>query len=137
MGALIGNEFVVIYDGSTVGYATDYSLSVNKKRIDVTTLASGRWGDSMVGSMDWSFDFSGLVSRTSGDSSRGYDYIMNNFLTVDASVVVAAKPNVAGNKYLTGSGFLSSVKMSGGVGDKPVTFNGTVDGAGPLTQATA
>lgn len=134
---MIGNEFIVIYDSSTVGFATDYSLSVDKKIIDVTTLMSGAWGDKMVGSKDWSFDFNGLVSRATDSSIAGsYNYIMTKFLTSDASVVVCAKPTVAGNKYLTGAGFLNSVKMQGGVGDKPVTFSGSVSGTGPLTEAT-
>jgi hypothetical protein len=133
---MIGNEFAVIYDGSTCGMATDYSLTVNKKIIDTTTLSSGTWNDSKVGSKNWKVDFNGMVSRTVGDASIGYSAIMTKFLASDASVGIAIVPNVSSNFYLTGSGFTDSIKMSGGVGDKPVTFSGSITGTGPLTSTT-
>jgi hypothetical protein len=134
---MIGNEFALIYDGSVCGMATDYSLIVNKKIIDTTTLSSGTWGDSKVGQKDWSVDFTGLVSRTSGDSSRGYQYIMTQFITYDTSIAVAICPSgVSGNFYLIGSGFTDSIKMQGGVGNKPVTFSGKVTGTGALNAST-
>ena len=133
---MIGNEFAIIYDGSTCGMGTDYSLSVNKKIIDTTTLSSGTWGDSKVGSKNWKVDFNGLVSRTVGDASIGYSSIMTKFLASDAAVTIAIVPNVSDNFFLTGKGFTDSIKMSGGVGDKPVTFSGSITGTGALDAST-
>lgn len=133
---MIGNEFTLIYDGSSCGMATDYTLTVGKKIIDTTTLSSGTWNDSKVGSKNWKIDFNGLVSRTVGDASIGYSYIMNKFLTSDASIGVWIQPNVSSNFYVTGSGFTDNIKISGGVGDKAVTFSGSVTGTGPLTPST-
>jgi predicted secreted protein len=135
-----GREFTIIADssngGMVVGYATDFTLTINKKTVDVTTLASAGWTDKMVTDKDWSFDVTGLVSRTSGDASVGYNYLMNQILTNDASVQIGAKPIQTGNTYFTGGAFLTNVKESGGVG-KPVTYSFTAEGTGPLSSATS
>jgi hypothetical protein len=132
---ILGKEFVIVYDGSAIGLATDFTLSVDKKTVDVTTLASAGWTDYMAMDKNWTVDFNGLVSRTSGDVSRGYGYLMNSMLTVDTSVVGYVKPNFVGNDYWYGNGFLTSLKLTGGVGNK-VTFSGSFQGTGSLTKGT-
>lgn len=133
---LLSKEFVVLMDASVVGYATDFTFSVDKKIVDITTLSSAGWTDNMVTDKNWSIDFNGLVSRTAGDSSRGYNYFMNSILTVDTSIAGVIKPTVTGNQYWLGSGFLTGVKMQGSVGEK-VTFSGSFVGSGPLSSSTA
>lgn len=132
---MMSKEFTVIYDSSVVGYATSFDLTINKESIDITILASDGWKNFVMGDKDWSVSFDGLVTRTSGDSSRGYDYIVNNLITSDASVVIAIKPTIASNKYLTGVGFLENVNMTGSAG-AVATYSGTVRGTGSLTQTT-
>lgn len=132
---MMSKEFTVIYDGSTVGYATSFDLTINKESIDITILASDGWKNFVMGDKDWSVSFDGLVTRTTGDGSRGYDYIVNNLITSDASVVIAIKPTIASNKYLTGVGFLENVNMTGSAG-AVATFSGSVRGTGVLTQTT-
>lgn len=132
---MMSKEFTVIYDSSIVGYATSFDLTINKESIDITILASDGWKNFVMGDKDWSVSFDGLVTRTSGDGSRGYDYIVNNLITSDASVVIAIKPTIASNKYLTGVGFLENVNMTGSAG-AVATFSGSVRGTGALSQTT-
>lgn len=133
---MLAKEFVLIYDSSAVGYATDFTLSVDKKTVDITTLASAGWTDSMVTDKSWNVDFNGLVTRSVADTSIGYTYLMTSLLTVDTSVYCAIRPNVSSNTFWDGTGYLTGVKMSGAVGEK-VTFSGTFLGAGPLTSRTS
>lgn len=129
-------EFTLIYDSSVVAYATSFDLKIAKNSIDVTTLSSAGWNDYIMGDKDWTIGFDGLVCRSTGDASRGYNYIVNQLCTSDASVVVAVKPNVAGNTYLTGVGYIDSINLKGGVGDK-ATFTGSIRGTGALSSSTA
>lgn len=132
---MLSKEFTVIYDASVVGYATSFDLTINKETIDITILASDGWKNFVMGDKEWSVSFDGLVTRTTGDGSRGYDYLMNNIISSDASVVIAIKPTIASNKYLTGVGFLESMNLTGSAGDK-ATYSGSVRGTGALTQTT-
>jgi predicted secreted protein len=132
----LGREFVVIFDSSVVGLATDFTFSVDKKTVDITSLASAGWVEKLPMDKEWKIDFNGLVSKTSGDSSRGYNYIMNSIQISDASVYCAIKPIAASNTYWAGNGYLTSCKMQGGVG-KQVTFSGAVEGTGATTSLTS
>jgi hypothetical protein len=134
---ILGREMSIIVDSSVVAYGTDYSWGTDKEMIEITSLNSAGNKEFMPGDKSYSFDFSGLVSRTAGDVSRGYDYIMNSIITSDASVVVAVKPVITGNKYYEMVAFLKNVKMQGGSGNKAVTFSGTVQPTGPITPKTA
>lgn len=133
---MLGKEFTVIFDSSVVGVATDFDFTVNKSTVEVTTLASAGWKDNAVIDKDWAINFNGLVARATGDSSRGYSYTMDSIITSNASTLVAIKPSVESQSYWEGGAFLTSVKMSGGVGDK-VTYSGTALGTGPLSKKTS
>lgn len=131
---ILGQEMTLQYDGSTMGVATSFDLNINKSMVDVTSLSSEGWKEQYPDYKDWSVDFSGLVSRTSGDASIGYDYLVAN-IKEDASISISIKPNFASNKYETGVGYITKLSMKGGK-DGAVTFSGTVSGTGPLTTNT-
>ena len=131
---ILGQEMTIQYDGSVFGVATSYGLNINKSMVDVTSLISGGWKEQYPDYKDWSVDFEGLVSRTTGDNSRGYDYLVMD-IKRDASIVIAIKPNFASNKYEEGVGFISKIALKGGK-DGAVTFSGSVTGTGPLTTKT-
>jgi predicted secreted protein len=131
----LGQEMSVIYDGSTFGVATGATLNINKSMVDTTSLISGGWKEQYPDYKDWSIDFDGLVSRTTGDASRGYDYLIMD-IKRDASILVALKPTFASNKYEQGVGFINKISMKFSK-DGVVTFSGSVAGTGSLTTMTS
>lgn len=134
---VLGREMILIYDSSVVGFGQNYSFGGEKEMIEVTTLSSNGNKEYRPGDKGYTFDFDGLVSRTVGDSSRGFTYIMSNFINSDASLVVAAKLDVSGNTYYEFVGFAKSIKLQGGIGNKPVTFSGSVQPTGVVNIKTA
>lgn len=131
---LLGKEMTIQYNGYTVGVGTSYGLNVNKSMVETTSLLSAGWKENYPDIKDWSVDFDGLVSKTVGDASIGYDYLMANIKT-DASVSIALKPSASTNKYESGVAYLSKISMKGGK-DGVVTFSGSLTGTGPLTTMT-
>jgi predicted secreted protein len=132
---ILGQEMTIQYDGSVFGVGTSYGLNINKSMVDVTSLISGGWKEQYPDYKDWSIDFDGLVSRTTGDASRGFDYLVMD-IKRDASIVISLKPSFAANKYETGVGYITKLSLKGGK-DGAVTFSGSIAGTGPLTTATS
>lgn len=136
---IFSKQFRIYIDASVVAMATDFSLDFTKDMIEVAYLSDEAYKTNLPDLKSWTVNFSGLRGTTVGSAGKiDYDSLINKIMTSDASVVVAIKPrteDVSSNLYLTGSGFLSNVNMTGGVG-AAVTYSGTVVGAGPLTQVS-
>jgi hypothetical protein len=134
---LFSKTISIVIDGSTLGCATDFSLSVTKDMIEIACLSSSGAKQASPDLYGWTVSFSGLrmQSATVDSGAMSYDELVNNLVTSDASIGIYILPDVSANKYMTGAGYLTSISMEGGVGS-PVTFSGEVQGSGPLTQAT-
>lgn len=132
---LLGSEFVIKVAGIPVYYATDFTFSVDKKEIPINTLGSGLWSTFKMERKNWGIEFNGMVARTTGDTSVGYDYFMRSIITSDASMVGCVQADVSSNFYVTGAGFLKGVKLQGGT-DGLATFSGSFLGTSPLTEAS-
>lgn len=134
--SLLGKDFSIWLDSSIVAYGTDWDLQIDKKLVEITNLSSNGWSDKMADGKSWKFSLNGFAIRTVDDVSRGYDYLANSIINVDSSLMIFAKPNVTGNKYLSGAGFLNSLKISGKT-EGAITYSASFEGTGPLTIATA
>jgi predicted secreted protein len=133
---MLAKQLFVSLDSSIVAYATDYSLKADGNMIEVTSFASGAFKEFLPGIKEWSIDCNGLVTLTSGDTSRGSDYLVNKFLTLpDASLLVSLSPtsDISANHYLQGVAYLKSFSQTGKVGGD-VTFSASFQGTGVLTQ---
>ena len=135
---LFSKQMLIQFDGSTLGCATDFSLSVDKDFIEIACLnATGGAKQNVPDLYGWSISFSGLVmQQTTVDSGKKSFYeLMDNILGVDTSVGVFLVPDVAANDYYGGTGYISSISMDGGVGSA-MTFSGEVVGDGALESNT-
>ena len=119
-------------DSSTIGYATDFSLSLNKDMIEIAILSSSGAKASIPDMYGWTVSGSGLVVRNIGMTAGDYgmfNIATNMLAATDASVLVAIVPDVSTNKYFEGTGYFSSLSMEGGVGAAgiaPATAGGGV-----------
>lgn len=134
---VLAKEIVIQFDGTTVAYTTDFTLSVNGEQIDVTTLDGDGWKKFLKGDLDWSLSFSGLVTR---GTITGEDYsgLLNYLKTSDEPVTLIysdGDPATPGTIYETGLAFVSRLEASGSNSDK-VTYNGEFRGTGPLDTVT-
>ena len=134
---LFSKSMSIVIDSSTLGCATDFSLSVSKDMIEIACLTASGAKQQIPDLYGWNVSFSGLRMQTDTvDSGKmSYDELINNLVTSDDKLDIYILPDVSSNKYMTGSGYLSSITMEGGVGS-PVTFSGEIAGDGALTQDT-
>lgn len=134
---VVSKNMSVVIDGSTLGCATDFSLSVSKDMIEIQCLSSTGFKQNVADLIGWSVSFSGLrIQSAQVDSGKlSYDELINTFITSDSDVSVYFLPDYSTNNYLEGPGKISSMSMEGGVGS-PVTFSGEIVGNGDLTQKT-
>ena len=132
---ILSKQMSIVFDGSTLGCTTDFSLSVDKDLIEINCLDSTAKG-VMPDLYGWNISFSGLVLKTStvtaGNAS--FEDLVTNIKS-DSSVGIHILPDISSNVYYTGTGYLSSVTMDGGVGSA-VSFSGEVAGHGALTTTT-
>jgi len=133
---LLSKQMSIVIDGSTLGCATDFSLSVNKDIIEIACMTSSS-KEKIPDLYNWSISFSGMVIKTTAKAAgtTGIEDLMSSIMS-DASVSVYVLPDVASNKYWSGGGYLASVSMDGGTG-AGVTFSGEISGDGALTEQTA
>jgi len=134
---LFSKSMSIVIDGSTLGCGTDFSLSVTKDMIEIACLTASGAKQQVPDLYGWTVSFSGLrmQSATVDSGKLSYDELVNTLVTSDASVGIYILPDVSSNSYMSGSGYLSSISMEGGVGS-PVTFSGEIAGDGALTQVT-
>lgn len=130
---IIGKDFTVLADASIMAFAESFEFSMDKKEIDVTNLSSAGWDEYVLGSKGWTASMNALMVRTN-DTSRGFDFLLNAYLTSDASMVVAFKPTVTGNAYVSGSALLTGLKVNNGGRNEKVTYSATWRGTGPLSK---
>lgn len=134
---LFSKSMSIVIDGSTLGCATDFSLSITKDMIEIACLSATGAKQQIPDLYGWSVSFSGLrmQSDTVDAGAMSYDELANTLITSDASIAIYILPDVSANNYMAGAGYLSSISMEGGVGS-PVTFSGEIAGDGALTQMT-
>jgi hypothetical protein len=135
---LFSKQMAIVIDGSILGCATDFSLSVQKDMIEVACLSSTGAKQNVPDLYGWTMSFSGMVQQTKTiDAGKtSFETLMANILSgTDPSVGVYILPDVSANAYWTGKGYLSSLEMTGGIGSA-VSFSGEIAGDGALTRAT-
>lgn len=127
----------LIGDASVMGCATDFSLSVDKDMIEIACLSSTGAKQQVPDLYGWNISFSGLVMQeaTVDEGKSSFYDLMANILGDDVSIGVYIVPDVTGNSYYGGTGYLSSMSMDGGVGSA-MTFSGEIAGTGALEDLT-
>jgi len=131
---LFSKKMSVKIDSSTIGYATDFSLSVNKDMIDIAVLSSTGAKQVVPDMYGYTLSGSGMVVREIGKTAGDYnipEVAANLISTNDASLLWTLLPNASTNKYFEGVGYFSSFTYAGGVGSA-MTFDFEIAGDGVI-----
>ena len=127
---LLSKTASITYGGVTIVKLTGWTLEVNKEIVDITNLDSDGWKEALVDLKSFSISFDGVTTRTgTGD----YEELLVDMLATDTAVAVTIA-DTAASTTISGSAFLTSMPLTGAVGDKQ-TFSGTLEGTGALTIA--
>jgi len=113
-------------------HSQNVSLSINVDTIDITTKDSAGFRELLGGTKSFSLSADGLMdfSATAGDTD--VQELFTQMLARTAVTFTFALASAAGYT-VTGSGFLTSLEISGGTEDAP-TYSCSIEGTGVLTK---
>ena len=135
---LFSKSIDITIDGSVIGCATDFSLSVSKDMIEVACMNSTNNSKQNIPDLySYTISGSGLVFRDSDITGYGFSDMMSNMIsgTADASIGWAITPDVSTQTYFSGVGYFSSLTEDGGVG-AAVTYSFEIAGDGDIAIST-
>jgi len=129
---ILSKNFTFTYGGTAIGTCKDFTLDINKETIDVTTLDSDGWKQKLVDLKEWSFSFNALVVRGSDTPDREtFSELVYDLINTDTVVEVVFGDGGSGTLTLTGDCFITSMSLSGAVGDVS-TYSGSAEGTNDL-----
>ena len=122
-----GSEFKTLH-------ATSCSISMNVDTIDVSTKDSAGFRDLIGGQKSFSLSADGLMDFTSTASTTDPDELFTQMMNRTSVSFTFALATPAGYKH-TGSGFITSLEITGGVEDAP-TYSVSIEGTDAITQTS-
>jgi TP901-1 family phage major tail protein len=127
-----GTLIALYKDGVKVTHSTNTSLDISEDIIDVTTKDSSGWKESIPGlrSASGSGDF--LFSE---DGAVNFEDFFDEINT-RSSFTALWSTAVTGDKTYTGTAYITSISLSGGVEDA-MTYNIAFEITGAVTKGTA
>ena len=135
---LFSKSIDITIDGSVIGCATDFSLSVTKDMIEVACMNSTNNSKQNIPDLyTYTVSGSGLVFRDADVTGYGFSAMLNNMVggTADTSIAWTITPDVSSQTYQYGSGYFSSLTEEGGVG-AAVTYSFEIAADGDLGIGT-
>ncbi len=113
-------------------HSQNVSLSVNVDTIDISTKDSSGFRDLLGGQKSFSLSADGLMDFAGVAGDTEVDELFDQMMARTAVTFTFALATPAGYT-ITGSGFLTSLEISGGTEDAP-TYSCSIEGSGSLTR---
>ena len=107
------------------------SLSVNTDTIDISTKDSSGFRDLIGGQKSFSLSADGLMDFATGGSDTELDELFTQMLARTAVTFVFGIADASAYN-MSGSGFITSIEVTGGTEDAP-TYSVAIEGTGTLT----
>tara|TARA_R100001509_G_C4828541_1_gene202439 strand:+ start:336 stop:755 length:420 start_codon:yes stop_codon:yes gene_type:complete len=107
------------------------SLSVNTDTIDISTKDSAGFRDLIGGQKSFSLSADGLMDFATGGSDTELDELFTQMLARTAVTFIFGIADASAYN-MSGSGFITSIEVSGGTEDAP-TYSVAIEGTGTLT----
>tara|TARA_R100001224_G_scaffold22468_1_gene11536 strand:+ start:224 stop:649 length:426 start_codon:yes stop_codon:yes gene_type:complete len=122
-------------DGGTEAklmHSQNVSLSMNVDTIDISTKDSSGFRDLLGGQKSFSLSADGLMDFAGVAGDTEPDELFDQMFARTAVTFTFALATPAGYT-ITGSGFITSLEISGGTEDAP-TYSCSIEGTGALTK---
>ena len=115
-------------------HSTSCTLSMNVDTIDISTKDSEGFRDLLGGQKSFSLSADGLMDFASAGTSTDPDELFTNMMNRTSVTFTFALDVQSGYKY-TGSAFITSLEVTGGVEDAP-TYSVSLEGTGEISQTS-
>jgi len=130
--SILNSSLTKIYlAGIAVANSTNVSLTVNNAVIDITNKDSAGWREILAGLREWSMSGDCVVDFS---DTKGPDDVFS-LINGRTAVTVKYKNSTSGEKYYTGSGYITSFTLNHGTEESP-TYSFEIQGTSTLTEAT-
>jgi TP901-1 family phage major tail protein len=113
-------------------HSQNVSLSMNVDTIDISTKDSSGFRDLLGGQKSFSLSADGLMDFAGVAADTEVDELFDQMFARTAVTFTFALATPAGYT-ITGSGFITSLEISGGTEDAP-TYSCSIEGTGALTR---
>jgi TP901-1 family phage major tail protein len=124
-------------DGGTEAklmHSQNVSLSMNVDTIDISTKDSSGFRDLLGGQKSFSLSADGLMDFAGVAGDTEVDELFDQMFDRTAvTFTFGLSSPTTGDYTYTGSGFITSLEVSGGTEDAP-TYSVSIEGSGALTQ---
>ncbi len=144
----LAKEFVLTFNNMVIARCENFSLSLGKNIIDITSFDSEGFEEHISDNRNWSISFGSMVTRdfgATGPTGYGSGVFMNIFdhwagtaSDYPVNVVLGdTSATAVGGKYdaFKGKGTMTDLSADGAQGDK-MTYSGTIQGSGKLERYT-
>lgn len=126
-----GKLMTLSVDGAALAESRNFTLTMNRETIDVTSRDSSRWRELIKSTRSWSISFEGLYIYTDvGKRVLQYNYSNDG----DAITVILTLAD--GTITATGSAFLTELTYEGPFADAS-SISGTLEGTSTLTLSAS
>jgi predicted secreted protein len=132
MAEVTGRLMSLSLDGATLGYSTDFDISMDTAIIDVTSRSSSQWRSLLRGTRAWTITFSGFYVDTDVGKKVLQDWV-DDATDADITVILTLAD---GTITLSGSALLSNLTYTGPFAGG-ATYSGTLEGTSTLTQSSS
>ena len=113
-------------------HSQNVSISMNVDTIDISTKDSSGFRDLLGGQKSFSLSADGLMDFAGVAGDTEVDELFDQMMARTAVAFTFALATPAGYT-ITGSGFLTSLEISGGTEDAP-SYSCSIEGSGSLTR---
>jgi hypothetical protein len=143
----LAKEFVVKVHDMVIARCTDFSFTIDKKLIDVTSFDTESFDEFVADNKNWSISFGSMVTREgtlgeagahgatglgSGTWNNLFDHMVSDASDYAVTIGLGDELGATGS-YWEGPGILNNLTMDGAVGDK-MTYAGNIQGSGKITR---
>lgn len=139
MAILNGTEIKVYSSGTTnlVAFAQNCTLNINQSPREITNKESAGFKEILEGLRDFSIDIDGAYAWTNAAGAaltNGVDdLVLANIITRAKVDFIFGDTASTNDVSYTGSGFITSVSLTGGTEDT-ATYSISIEGTAALTQ---
>ena len=133
VGSHVANNVMVI------ARCTDFSLTLGKNTVDITSFDSDGFEEFLGDNKNWSISFGSMVTRDGNDPSGVFINLFDEWASAATDLPVTVSIGAfsgSGTGYYEGEGILNDLSADGSVGDK-ATYSGSIQGTGKIERKTS
>ena len=134
-GTIIAKNFALYKVGTPnvkITCQIDVEITMETATFDVTCKDSAAWAESRNGTKSWSATVNAFLAH---NATEGFSEFFAAWVA-DTTYDIVVGTGVTGDKYLTGTTYITNLSQNSSGNDAGVQWSATLKGTGALTEAT-